>query len=253
MTDISIIRNNLKFEGRFTQIPNEWLRDNRIGFRAKGVLSYLLSHKSGWRTSLAHLAEVGEDGRDAIRSAVLELEKAGYIIRRRLRDNGQLAGAEWELCDPFDNLPITENPTQENPTLGNPILENPMVKNININNTNLLEDQDKEYSLEQKFEMFWQSYPRSTSKGSARSAYSKAVTKVNWQQLQVAVTRYATDLNLPDPQFIPHASTWLNQERWLDGPLPARYKPKTSSDNAKDILRSAIELEEKQGRNEIGH
>lgn len=249
MSDISIIRNTLRFENHFTQIPNQWLRDNRIGFRAKGVLAYLLSHKSGWRTSLSHLAEVGNDGRDSIRSAVLELEKFGYIIRRRLRDKGQLAGAEWELCDPFDDSPITENPTQENPTQ-----ENPTVKNTNIKKINILEDQYKEISIQDNFELFWKMYPRKTGKGLAKTAYLKAIQKIDYQKLWLSCKNYAEDPHLPEPQFIPHASTWLNQERWLDGPLPIRNQNKTSSDNAKNILQIAMSLgEDIPERTQIGY
>jgi hypothetical protein len=254
MSDVSIIRNTLRFESHFTQIPNQWLRDNRIGFRAKGVLAYLLSHKSGWQTSLSHLAEVGHDGKDAIRSAIIELENAGYIIRRRLRNGGQLAGAEWELIDPFDNEPMSETPMLENPMQENPMQENPTVKNTNINKTNSLEKQLEEISFDDKFESFWKSYPRKTAKGSARSAYAKALHKIDWRMLGVACDKYACDPNLPEAQFIPHASTWLNQERWLDGALPNRQKPTSSSDNAKAILQSALELEQTiNGRREIGH
>jgi hypothetical protein len=250
MSEYSILRNTLKFESNFTQIPNAWLRDDRTGFRAKGILAYLMSHKSGWKTSLGHLAEVTADGKDAIRTAVNELEEAGYLIRRRLRNNGQLAGAEWELQDPFDTepeleSPMLENPTQENPMLGNPMQENPTVKNTNIQKTNIQENQ---------FEEFWSIYPRKTGKGSAKTAYEKAIKsgKVTEVSLIVAVGRYANDPNLPEPQFIPHASTWLNQERWSDGALPDRKKPSSTSDNARAILEATMRMES-EVRKEIGH
>ena len=252
MSEFSIIRNTLRFEGRFTQIPNDWIRDDRLGFRAKGVLVYLMSHQSGWKTSLAHLSALGLDGKDAIRSAVKELEDAGYLIRRRLRNNGQLAGAEWELQDPFET-PMSENPTQGNQTLGNSRLENPTVKNTNIKNTKDLEQQDISNAL---FEKFWAVYPRRTNKGGAKTAFLKAVdVKVSFYDLMQAVERYASDPNLPEPQFIPHAATWLNQERWADGALPERKGARSVSANARDILNSVIAFERKMegGQKEIGH
>lgn len=252
MSDYSILRNTLRFESNFTQIPNQWVRDERIGFRAKGVLVYLLSHKSGWKTSISHLAEVCADGKDAIRTAVTELENAGYLERTRLRENGQLAGAEWELLDPFDaESPMAENPTQGNPTLGNPMQENPTVKNTNIKKTNIKENQH--ISIEPLFEEFWLLYPRRTSKGTARTAFAKALKKVDHDTLMGAVLRFASDPNLPEPQFIPHPSTWLNQERYLDGNLPQRNKPSSTSDNARAILERAMMLEQEGGQKEIGH
>jgi len=249
MNDYSILRNALRFESNFAQIPNKWVRDDRIGFRAKGVLVYLLSHKSGWKTSIGHLAEVSTDGRDAIRTAVLELEAAGYLTRTRLRDNGQLAGSEWELLDPFDldaEMPMLENPTQENP-----MQENPTVKKTNINKTTTKENQD--ISTQNQFEEFWLLYPRRTSKGSAKIAYAKALKKIDHDNLMGAVLRYVSDPNLPEPQFIPHPSTWLNQERWLDGNQPERKKPSSTSDNARAILERAMILDAEGEQRKIGH
>ena len=246
MNDISIVRNDLKFEGRFTQIPNEWARDPRVGFRAKGVLLYLMSHKSGWKTSIEHLTSLGPDGRDAIRTAIAELEMHGYLVRKRLRNKGQLAGAEWVLQDPFDEqAPITENPIQENP-----VEENPMVKKTNSKKTNQIEKQKNTNNL---FEDFWLLYPRKTGKGLARTAYEKALLKTDEATLLKAVESYAQDPNLPEDQFVPHASTWLNQERWTDGALPARSGMKSSSDNARNILAMTQNLLTRGEVREIGH
>ncbi len=52
------------------------------------------------------------------------------------------------------------------------------------------------------FEAWWDRYPRKVGKGQARPAYAKALPGILAQE----------------PQFQPHASTWLNGERWLDDP-----------------------------------
>lgn len=77
------------------------------------------------------------------------------------------------------------------------------------------------YSAE--FSEWWSHYPRKTGKGAAAKAYAKAPDTT--ETLLDGVRRYAADPNLPDPQFIPHASTWLNERRWDDGPLPPRDRP----------------------------
>lgn len=95
----TIRRELLPFEQRFTQVPNAWARDRRVSARARGVLTELLSHSSGWQTSLQELTTPTE-GIAAIRSAVRELEAAGYLVRHRVRERGVWQPSEWVLHDP---------------------------------------------------------------------------------------------------------------------------------------------------------
>ena len=75
----------------YTILSNVGLEDSRLPFRAKGLLAYLLSKPDGWSVSDRHLATVGPDGRDAVQTALRDLEKHGYLVRRR--ENG--AGGKW--------------------------------------------------------------------------------------------------------------------------------------------------------------
>ena len=64
------------------------------------------------------------------RTAVWELEKAGYIKRRQGRDEkGKMTAIEYTIYEqpqpPDDTPPGLDKPILENPTPGNPILENP--------------------------------------------------------------------------------------------------------------------------------
>ena len=77
---------------------------------------------------------------DAIREAVRELERTGYIQRSRERDKkGRLRGADYIIYEqpPNLDLPTLENPTLENPTQEKPTLENPMQLNKDIQKTDL--------------------------------------------------------------------------------------------------------------------
>jgi hypothetical protein len=71
------------------------------------------------------------------------------------------------------------------------------------------------------FNSFWDIYPRKLGKGEARQAFFKAVTKHGHEVIMDGVRRLAEDPNLPAPQYVPRAATWLNQERWEDAP----YEP----------------------------
>lgn len=242
----SLLRKPLGFEGRFTQFPNQWARDNRIGYRAKGLLTLLMSHTDGWRISLQSLATGSPDGITAIRTAVQELENAGYLTRNLLRnDKAQVEASEWVLSDPFEthenNLPL-ENLTLENLTSENLTSGNLTLKNTNTKNTNIKENNNQR-SLDYHFELFWKSYPRKIGKGAAKSAFEKAVKKTDAPRILEVVFDYANKADLPDIQFIPHPATWLNQERW-DDDLDASGVGNATK-NASDILQRGKALQQR--------
>jgi hypothetical protein len=74
----------------YTKIPDAALRDERLSYRARGVLAELLSRPDDWDTNADAIsrrakrerAERGE-GREALRNVFTELETYGYIRRRR--------------------------------------------------------------------------------------------------------------------------------------------------------------------------
>ncbi|MFE3698630.1 hypothetical protein ACFXO7_12210 [Nocardia tengchongensis] len=71
------------------------------------------------------------------------------------------------------------------------------------------------------FADFWDTYPRRQGKGAAMKAYAKAIKTTDPGVILAAAARFAADPNR-DPQYTAMPSTWLNQERWSDEPLPQR-------------------------------
>ena len=131
----------------YTVMSNHHLRNKELSLKAKGLLSQMLSLPEDWDYTLAGLSYINREKIDAIREAVRELERAGYIVRSRERDEkGRLLGAEYVIYEqpqkPVSDLPILENPTLDNPTLEKPMqekptLENPMQLNKDIQRTDL--------------------------------------------------------------------------------------------------------------------
>ena len=114
----------------YTVMSNHHLRNKELTLKAKGLLSQMLSLPEDWDYTLAGLSQINRESIDAIRTAVWELEKAGYIKRRQGRDEkGKMTAIEYTIYEqpqpPDDTPPGLDNPTLENPTPGNPILENP--------------------------------------------------------------------------------------------------------------------------------
>lgn len=76
------------------------------------------------------------------------------------------------------------------------------------------------------FDEFWAVWPyHRGSKAEAKAAWRTATGKAEPAAIVAGAARYASDPNLPPPadaRFVPHAAKWLRQERWNDGPLPAR-------------------------------
>ena len=131
----------------YTVMSNHHLRNKELSLKAKGLLSQMLSLPDDWDYTLKGLSFINREKIDAIREAIRELERAGYIVRSRERDEkGRLRGADYVIFEqpqpPTPDLPTLENPTldnptQEKPTLEKPTLENPTQLNKDIQRTDL--------------------------------------------------------------------------------------------------------------------
>lgn len=118
----------------YTVMSNEHLRNPDLSLKAKGLLSQMLSLPEDWDYSLEGLSRINKEGIDAIRTAIRELERFGYLERHRVRDElGKLTGTEYIVHEQAvardDARPAREEPTLENPTLDFPTLDYPTLGN----------------------------------------------------------------------------------------------------------------------------
>lgn len=70
---------------RYTTVDREPVNDERLSFRARGVLVWLLDKPDDWTVDAAAISRAGTEGRDAIRAVLRELEAAGYLERRKVQ------------------------------------------------------------------------------------------------------------------------------------------------------------------------
>lgn len=121
----------------YTVMSNHHLRNRDLTLKAKGLLSQMLSLPEDWDYTLAGLSHINRESIDAIRTAVWELEKAGYITRQQGRDEkGKMTAIAYTIYEQ-PQPPELEKPILENPTSDNPTSENPMQLNKDIQKTDL--------------------------------------------------------------------------------------------------------------------
>lgn len=116
----------------YTTMSNYHLKDKRLSYKAKGLLSVILSLPEGWDYSLKGLACISDDGVDGVRGGIRELEKFGYITRSVQTRNkrGQLSANEYLVYENPEQNPnfIAEKETSDENGITEPnltALENP--------------------------------------------------------------------------------------------------------------------------------
>lgn len=86
----------------FTMLDNRWLRDKRLSWKARGLLAWLSSHAVGFQVSVDRIVAASDrDGREAVKTAIKELEKHCYLVREQERDaRGRIVASSYTLTDP---------------------------------------------------------------------------------------------------------------------------------------------------------
>lgn len=152
-------------------MSNYHLKDRRLSLKAKGLLTVMLSLPDSWNYTLHGLTAINQEGVDAIREAVRELEQAGYIVRTRARNaQGQLKGTVYTIYEqpqqsesqlqaapeqtsgepvpatPAQETPALENPTQASPAQASPALAYPTQSNTYLSKKQSEKERKKEHT-----------------------------------------------------------------------------------------------------------
>lgn len=214
----------------FAQIANDMLRDKRLSFKARGILAMVLSHAEEWDAQRDWIEEQSDrDGRDAVQSALKELNDLGYrrVVKEQLPDGTFHTVVEWfQTPNPTTTIRVIRPP--ENPSVGSPDGRQTRPSTED----NLSEDnkqktrKEKNTAADAAFTTFWETYPRRAAKGDARKAFTNAMKKTSAADIIAGAARFRDDPNR-QPQFTPHPATWLNRESWNDEPIPTPIAPMT--------------------------
>jgi len=244
---------NRSLTTNYARVPNEVMRDPAISCKAKTALYILLSNKEGWFSTIETLMSMMKEGRTSIQNAVSELETLGYLQRIRYRSikTKIWVGIFWTYSDtkgvfnttksyeklaennlegfvmptkcPQATYPHVEKPYYGLATCGKPTTNNTIKSNKTIREKNkkkILRPNEKKIT-QSMFDSFWKIYPRKGGRGGAFTAWSKRCVKPvkdrpTWRDLRKSLAAQKKSVQWQTKKFIPLASTWINQSRWLD-------------------------------------
>lgn len=221
--------------GNYTVIDNAIFKDSSLSMKAIGLLCVMLSLPDWWNYSIAGLVGIVNDGESAVRSALKELEEAGYFRREKVRENGKIVRIEYVISE-YKNC---EKPLVENPQLENLVVENRPQLNTKESNTKELTTKRISISeYEKEFDALWELYPRKQGKKKALEHYIKARKDgTTYEEVEQGIFAYARLCRVEqrEDRYIKHASTFFSQRAWLDDfttASPKSMKPKSFTEMA---------------------
>ena len=232
MNDLHFI-NKSKLKDKFATVPNSIIQNFGLSLDARGMLIYLLSLPSTWRLNITDLCKKNNIGRDKCYKIIKQLIDFKYIIRKQSRQkSGKIINYDYFIFDTPQSHEIQllpEKPYPEKPYTEN---QDTYKRNNNIKTHNInMSKNDKE------FEQFWLLWKRKEKKSVAQKSFNIALKEVDIDLLLKKTKEFNVELekNKTEKNFIPLASSWLNQKRWED-----EYNDVEETPSEIQILKSRI-------------
>lgn len=231
-------------EDDFTLIPNSISRSTELPARAKAVYIFMRSHRDGWNITTTSVAHALGMNKDTVAKAINDLIESGHMRRIEKRaESGRFAGWDYEVLSGY--FPVSEEfgsgdlagsgkPVSGKPASGNSGRIRRLYSKKTKEITSLSQEDhaqtsgsSERESRSDRFDEFWDAYPRKVGKKKARAKFAAAIKAAGDAQRVIdGAQRLAADPNLPEKRFIPHPTTWLERGGWDDEPLPARSLPR---------------------------
>lgn len=158
-----------KRPNNFVMLDKTFLEDDRLSFKAKGILAYLLSKPDNWKVIVRNLVKYSKDGKSAVYAGLKELKECGYYVKTPIRSEDGRRISRWEstVYEMPDSL-LSDFQEIDNEEIENQYLENRERNNnyynnkLNINNNHVslsvreedkTDETDEENSVENTLEV----------------------------------------------------------------------------------------------------
>lgn len=245
MRKIATIR--VEKPSNYSQISNEPLDDVRLSLRALGLLCYMLRLPNDWSFTIEWLAKKHKDGKDSVRYCLRELEAAGYVAREQAHDGaGKFAGYDYvvrETASPSSASPTTVKPTTDCPTSVRPTLPSTNRPSTKLNNPPIVPPEGDgadgsppekppdppkrkkhrdDYKpqpdwMPERFNKFWEAYPRGESKQRAIAAWDKLRPNEELlHEMAKGLKKQLESTAWQENVGIPYAARWLKERMWVE-------------------------------------
>ena len=199
---------NLQFE---TQTPTKRL--------ILILLANYSDEKNSCFPSYAHIGKLaGLKDVKHIANIIKEFEQLGFLkIERRYKDDGGNLSNRYHLTlKGVHTYPDGADTTT--PPVSTPCNTKDKTKdNTKISYTPKGQE-DYVPLTDEDFDAFWKAYPRKENKFQAKLKYFQATKTYGSNKLMSMLKRYINEIQVKkkDKTFVPYASTWLHQKRYLD-------------------------------------
>lgn len=218
-------------------VPRWLQRDPNVSWQAKLVYLAINSRVGEHGAAFPSHATIAEDcgiGVTSVKKGIAELEKLGVLTKvNRFQDGGGQTSNEYALAihrppvatrppSPHDDPPSRVATTPQSPR-GD---EGFKPKDSSLKDSNSLSLPSRDKQLAEEFDDFWNVYPIRQAKAAAQKAWLKARRRAEYMEIMRGAAAYRDDPNRADG-YTAYPATWLNADRWTDGPLPSKDKPAT--------------------------
>jgi len=241
----------------FTQLYNKVLQ-TCTNMEAIAVWAYLQSQSDNWQLNPTQLRKHFKVGKEKIYSVLNYMIECKLIVRHVQYDKMHrhvstsytvLDGMEYispvtvlegsvQECAPVPEKPEAETPEPENQDYKKEREKEKKDKDININNISATDVTHESEPC--AFNEFWNIYPVKKNKIRAKKIWDKKkLNKIAVLICNDVSNRQVNDSAWADEQYIPHPSSYLQNERWTD---TITTQPKYTSTKSKggDALSRVI-------------
>ena len=229
-------------KNNYTIIDNKLIYDNTITAKSKAVVIYLLSKPDEWNTNIRDIAKNFKDGYDSIKSALVELEKAYYLDRKKLRQSDGTFITEYNVYEDKTQHPKNLNYLKDAIQSGKstPIQSGKSTSGKSTHNISTINSKTKKL-YKKEFDIWYSLYDKKVTKKQATSYWDRNITSE--QLIDKIMNHTRMYVQNTDKQYRLDPLRYLRNEKYEDEII---IKEKSQADREKELLADAEERMHKQ-------